>query len=580
MGDKDPSLTIKDMSGGLVTNIGAQSIGPNQTPDSLNVFAYLGEMLFRGGFNQFSTLPGKCDGAIPYYDPGNTFHMLAWVNGDIYDFASGAPVLVAAAVYVSGQQIAKCQLNGIIYWATLTVPLRQYDGTTEMAVPNSGGVGVIPPPACNFLIPYAGSLVAVYPVPGGVPAPSAFMWCVPNDPTTWFGTSIQTVGSNDGSVCTFALLMGIVPGAVSNPGIPSTRQLLVGKTTKNIFLYQGALGTLTENAVPCPVGAIDPNSAVYIPSDQGLGTVMFVGSDGNMWRTNGSTAEIASNNIQNLVYTLVKNALLADAFQKFNAIYNDRYQYYLVDFGNNTQLAFKWDTGAWWLFQGWPSGCYVPATARNGLPTIYVCAGQNDTSGVYEIGLTQTNDNGSDINAYYTTPWLHGGKPEKMKMFNDLVLSTYNVGVQYTVTAFTMPRADGTVEQSQPNVLNDPAFGAQAVVASGAIWDVSLWDQSQWGGGFPSLSQPYAMTEIRGVLNTLTTAATKWAPAGVPTKLRSGAIQLKVQWSAGIPDFRIIALNVGFKFRTGNFVGALPFSTQGQQTTQQDNKFTNVGGQS
>lgn len=556
-------LNVNDISGGLATSIGSLSLTSNQTPDALNIFAYQGQTYFRGGYQVFSTLPGTTDGNFTYTDVSGTQHLMAWVNGSLYDFRSGAPVLIASSVYSPGQQIGHCVLNGVLYWSTLTVPLRKYDGTTESAVPNSGGPGIVAPPAANFLVTYAGSIVAVYPVPSGVPEPSSFMWSNVNDPTTWPGISIQTVGSNDGSVCTFALLMGIIPGSASpNPGVPATRQLLVGKNKNNLFLYQGALGTLTENAVPCPVGSADANSPVYIPTQEGLGAVVFLGSDGQIYMTNGNNAAVISNNIKNLVYQLYENALQKNSQQRFNAVYNPRFQYYLIDFGNNTQLAYKWDTQAWWLFQGWPSGPFITAMGTSSLPQIYVCAQSVGTSGAYAIGLDQTDDAGSAITAYYTTPYLHGGRPQMEKIFKRFCLFAYSVGIQYRVTAITMPRLDDTVQESQQLIFSDPKFGS-AASTTGGVWNVSQWNSFVWGGGFNTLAQPYPLAAMSGYLNVLNTA-TIYIPGGIPTPLRSSAIQIKIAWNGGIPDFRVAGFSVSMLARGQGFVGQKQYTTEGQ----------------
>lgn len=576
--DELKQLNINDMSGGLVTAYGPLSLGPNQTPDSLNIFAYLGKLLFRGGFASFSTLPANADGNFTYVDTSGTQHLMAWSNGNLYDYRTGAPVLIAAAVYTAGQQIAHATLNGIMYWATLTVPLRQYDGTTEMAVPNSGGAGVVAPPACNWLLTYAGSLVAVYPVPSGVPEPSSFMWSDVNDPTTWFGTAIQTVGSNDGSICNFGLLMGIIPGAATTTGVPSTRQLMIGKSSGNIFLYQGALGTLQENAVPSPVGAQDGNSAVYIPNTDGTGSVMFLGNDGQFYLTNGSNCLPASLNIQNQVNKMMSDALVLNPNQRFYATYNAQFQYYMCDFGNNQQLVYKWDTKAWWLFSGWPSGPYTIARAPNGLPTIFVAGSL--TPGVFQLSLSQTNDNGAPIVAYYTTPYLHGGKPEREKIFYTTTVFCNSVGIAYQVTATTAVRMDGTTQTTRPLNFHDPAFGAAAAPSGvGAVWDVSKWDQSQWGGGVPSQINAYPFAPMRGRLVVLSVGS-DWVPPGIAFVCRSSAILLKIAWLAGIPDFQITGLNVSFAFRSTGFVGNLPSSTEGQQPPDAQgfpNRFTNTG---
>ena len=581
-------LLIQDMSGGLVTTTGAFALASNQTPDSLNVFGYQGQLYFRGGYSKFSTVAAAADAAVTYIDASGDTHMVIWANGNMYDVASGSPSTIATGVYTPGQNIAKAQLGSVLYWATITVPLRQYNGTTEQAVSNSGGTGVVAPPACNFLLSYAGSLVALYPFPSGVPQKSSFMWCNVNDPTTWLGVNIQTVGTNDGGVVTFGLEMGIVPGGVINTGIPSTRQLIIGKSyaaaskfvqqTQTLYMYQGALGSLTENAIPCATGAADVASAVYIPTGQGLGICCFLGSDGQVWQTNGSTAQpISIPNISTLVYALYKNALAANSAQRFNAVYNDHYQYYLLDFGSGQQLAYKWDTGAWWLFSGWPSGPYLIANASNGLSAIFVAANQSGVvNGVYQIAIDQTNDNGSNINAYWTTPYLHGGQPHREKIFENVTIYTQNVGVQYTVSGQSIPRADGSVLTTQPLVFNDPATNSTPAVGTG-IWDVSEWDSGAvWGGGYSSLVMPYPIVANRGRLNILSTLS-KWMPAGQPGPFRTGAALLKVAWSGGVSDFKLTAFGVGLLYRSTGFVGNQPNSTEGNYNPSAPNKFTNTG---
>jgi hypothetical protein len=561
-------LPIRDMSGGLCTAKGPLTLSANQTPDSLNIFAYNGQLLFRGGYNLFSTLPAAADGAFTFMDSGLTQHIMVWSGGSLYDCASGAPVLIRSGIYTAGQQIARCTLNGSLYWATLTVPLREYDGTTEQAVPNSGGTGVVPPPACNFLVPYAGSLVAIFPVPSGVPEPSSFMWSNVNDPTTWVGANIQTVGSNDGSICTFALLMGVVPGGTATTGIPATRQLLVGKNKENLFLYQGALGTLTENAVPCPVGALSAESAVYIPTKEGIGAVMFLGSDYQFYLTNGSSATVVSENIQNYLYAQVANAIALNPSQPFYAIYNPEFQYYLCDFGNGTQLAYKWDATAWWPFSGWPSGPQVSAVNAGNTPTLYVASSQGTHMGMFNIGLIQTNDNGADIQAYYTTPWLHGGQPEREKVYDRLTLFTFNVGVQYKVTGRATPRANNLSLQMAPLIFNDPAIGAVVPVGSGGVWDQSEWDNAVWGGGLPSEVQPYDLVPMTNHLFSMSTP-TIWIPQSLPTAFRGPAVEIKIAWNGGVPDFRLTGIALGMLFRSTVPVGALPYQSEGAvQPTQ------------
>jgi hypothetical protein len=573
--DSRKGILLNDFTGGIVTDIGGLSLAANQSPDALNVFAWEGNLHFRGGYSQWSTLPAAADGAFTYYDINYTAHLVEWANGNMYDVTSGIPVLIASGVYTPGQTIAHAQLNGILYWSTLTVPLRQWNGTTEKAVSNSGGTGVIPPPACMFLVAFNGALVAVnYVATTGINAGS-FIWSNVNDPTTWVGANTQTVGSNNGGQCVFAIVMG-----VAQVGVAPVKQFMVGKTDQ-LFLYSGALsvGSLIEQAVSSPVGILDGHSAVYIPTQQGLGAVMFLGKDGLFYLCNGIECPVASANIKLLTTQLVSAALEANPQQQFNAVYNQRFQYYLCDFGNNVQLAYKWDTGAWWYFSGWPSGVYATLPAGSGLPSVFVGANSGGVTGVYELAQDQTNDNGSPIQAYWTSAYIHGGKPERLKLFQELTMFSYNVGVQYAVTATGLPQSNGIVPQTKTLLFNDPAVGA--IVPSStesALWDQALWDQATWGGGNATVTQPFQIGGMKGPL-IVPSGVTKWAPAGYPLPLRTGGAQFKIAWNAGISDFRVTSLKVAFLFQNEN-VGILPFSSQGQVMNTAPNpgdRFTNTG---
>jgi hypothetical protein len=735
-------LALSDMSGGLVTDVGPLAMSATQTPDSLNVFAWNGQLRFRGGYTLWCTLPGSADGDFAFLDAAGIQHMMVWCIGNLYDVVTGSAVLVSSAVYVAGQTIAHCQLNSKMYWATPTVPLRQYDGITEEAVPYSNfqqviitdpttaqqaafeitpattsltispatavatvattftltGVGtnwtsgtpgtpaftisggsissqtitsatsatinttmpmgaqiiqvtdpstnaqanisvttniaitlgvsptnvvqsqsaiiitltgagttwvtteptftasigtisdqiivtntqailtyvcpptsalLVQPPACRFLIPFNGSLVAVDPAPNGVPQNGAFMWSDVNDPTTWFGNSIQEVGSNDGAQCTFALLMGI-----SQVGVEPAKSFMVGKTKTNIFIYQGALGQLTEQAISCPVGALTAPSAVYIPTQEGLGAVQFLGSDAQVWLSNGVEAYISSKNIKTLVYQLVQNALQINKAQQFNSTYNDEFQYSIIDFGNSTQLVYKWDTGAWWYFAGWPSGPYMTAPGSAGLPTVFVASNTVGTTGVYELGLEGNNDNGSAISAYYMTPYIHGGKPERQKEFDVFTLFAFNVGVQYTVTPYAMPRGDNQTIQGQAMILNDGAYNPTTPYGA-FVWGTGVWGSAIWGGGYSSIAQPYETVPMRSRISYLSTG-TKWVPPGIPFPMRSGACQFKIAYSGGANDFRVVRANIGYSERATTFVGNLPYGSQGNFVQSVPDKYTNI----
>ncbi len=123
--------------------------------------------------------------------------------------------------------------------------------------------------------------------------------------------------------------------------------------------------------------------------------------------------------------------------------------------------------------------------------------------------------------------------------------------------------------------MNDPAYGAVAATGSGATWDQSQWDNSVWGGGSPTTAQPYPMVAMSGRFTVVSTGS-KWIPAGDTSPFRAGAAQIKIAWSGGIPDFRLVGLNVSMMFRSRGQVGNLPYTTEGNYTGGND-KYTNVG---
>lgn len=576
--DSRTGLLLKDFSGGLITDVGGLSLQANQTPDSQNVFAWEGNLLFAGGYGEFCPLDGPADGAYVYYDLSRVRHMVVWRNGNIYDTVSGAEVVIASAVYTPGERIARAQLNGILYWSTLTAPLRQWNGVTEMLVPNSGTTGTVAPPACSFLIAFNGALVAVSVVVAGVPNLGAFMWCQVNDPTTWLGVNTQVVGSNDGSIAQFAVSLG-----VAQVGVTPTKQFLVGKSSGNMFLYTGALGSLVEQQVSCPTGCLSGDSAVYIPTTDGFGAVMFLGSDGQFYLCNGVQAPVASKGIKTLVVALVNAALATNPSHRFSAVYNSRWQYYLIDMGNNYQLAYKWDAnpdgGAWWLFKGWPPGYYMSAPGTTGVFSVYVASSDPDNLGVFELALDNEDFNGtplSDVGVYWTSAYIHGGKPERLKLFQDLTLFFYNSGVRYKCTVYGMPNSNAVTPTSRPLSFNTPAVGA-ITQSGGPVWNQAYWNQAYWGGpGFVSFSQPLQIAGAHGPI-VVPSAVSKWAPAGTPTPLRSGACQVKIEWERGANDYRVTGVKLAFVWQNEN-VGALPFSGQGQVTPpEQRNPFTNTG---
>lgn len=568
-------LQNMDLSGGLVTNIGAFALSANQTPDALNCYWTSGDLegqgylKSRGGYSLVSTLANTSDRLFRFFDVNNIPHLMLWSGGNLYDCRTGTPSLITSSVYTAGSLIGVTVLNNKLYWCTPGVPLRYYDGTTEAAVPNSGGTGVVPPPSASYLTVYNGQIVACQPVVSAVTYQGSIMWSDVNDPTTWFGANILQLGSNDGGAIQWALPLGI-PALIIGKS--------QGSSNLNLFLLTGALSVsgLNQSPISCPVAALDPYSACVIPSKQGLSTIMFLASDYHFWQTNGVECWMASRNILPTTQAYIQGSLLANANQRFFSYYYTNQQYYICSVGQQTHFIFRPENLAWWLFQGWPSGDFASftLTKSSGLPALFTAANSPGTSGLYEIAISQATDIGSNPTIYYCTPYLHGGKIEREKQFQWFALATYNVGTTYNIDGYSIPRADGFVYNMDTLNFADPAESATTISGVG-IWNVSLWNQFVWGGGNSTIAQPYQPCMNHAPIR-YTTAGTIWVPAGEKAPLKSGAVQFKISWAGGVPDFQVLGYNVRYLERSFQFVGNALYQPVGGVISETD-PYTTTG---
>lgn len=557
-------LQILQLDGGLNTQTGAFSIGPNQTPDALNVFSYGGNLQGRGGYNLFSSLTSQADAMFTFFDASNNRHVMLWMAGSLYDCTNGIQTLVASTVYTTGQQIAFCELNNVMYWATATVPLRQYDGSVEKAVPNSGGVGTVAPPAGFYMMVYAGSIVMFRPVVAGTTFLSSFMWSNVNDPTTWIGANIQGVGNNDGGAIMWGISLG-VPSFIVGKSVGAQSEDTV---STSLWVYSGALapGSLIQTGVSCDIGAFDPNSAVLVPDKEGVSNVLFIASDGHWWKCNGVQAWLACPNILGLAESYIRNAFALNSNTKYFATYYNRWQYYICNVGQNTQLVYVPSKDAWWLFSGWPNGPFTTfISSTTGLPGLFTAANNSGQTGMFQVALDQTNDNGSNPVMYYRSPNLHGGKPQREKEYQWYSLYTYNVGAQYAITGQGLPWNDNTVDSIDSITFQDAAATGPNPTAGG-IWDVSLWDEALWGGGYSQIAQPFQPMVNHAPIR-ITAPVSEWIPPGEKEPLKSGAAQFTITWVGGVPDFQVIGYALHYEERGLGFVGMGTFEDPGDIDT-------------
>lgn len=556
-------LLINDFAGGLNVNKGALDLNANESPDMLNVIPFNGRLQYRGGWTQYSTIPFPADDAYSFYDSGGALHYAIWANGNLYDVVSGAPILVAAAVYthVAGNRIGHTQLNGILYWSTQTVPLQFWD-------PQLGTFGAVAqtgtsmPPSGTYLTVYTGSIVSFavnFTTSPSTYQPNVFAWSATNQPGNWTAANSQVVGPTNGGHIEFGTQFGI-----SEIGVDPFRTLIVGRADNGIYAYQGALGQLTESVINCPVGCLDEGSVQYLPSAQSFGTLVFLGTDGQVWATNGITAAPVSTPILPILAPAVQSALLNNNAQRFWSNFNQKWQYYYVDIAG-IQFVYKWDINAWTKFSGWPSGpafsVNTGGTVNFGVSNLYVASSIAGNLVVAQVGVYNVGDNGSNPNIYWSSPWLHMGDPMRFKEFNWAAPYWYSTGTNYTLSATSMMRADGTSLTSGLLTFNAPTSAGSgnyfilnvSTLNSSAVLAPSTVFSTGTGVPIQNFGRLYATAKGVGALAGYSGAQ----------QMQGGAIQITVAFSGGAIDYELIGLEVRYAERGYLRDGGMNYNPQG-----------------
>ena len=583
--DSYKKLLINDFAGGLNVYKGAFSLAANESPDMLNVVPFTGKIQYRGGEDPYSSLPHGCDQFYAFYDSNGTRRFAVFAGGNLYSGTVTNPTLVASSVYTpaSGttpsQRIGVVDVNGVLYWSAASIPqlpsspapvaLQFWNPATAThgAVTASGTSAC---PASPVLMLYAGSIVACG-VKFGASAfqPNVFSWSAVNDPTNWTAANSQEVGSNTGpgSAIEFALQFGI-----AEVGVSPFRTIMIGRSDIGIYAYSGALGSLTESVVNCPVGCKDGASAVYMPGAGSFGEVIFLGTDSQFWATNGVTAVPVSLPILPILGPAVQTAAIGNPNVRFWAGYNEQLQYYFCDVAG-VQYVYKWDLKCWSKFQGWITGPIVNSTDATGVPAMFIASASVSSPYIMQVGIPQADDNGTIPNIYYTTAYLHAGDPDKTKTFQWVAPFVYNTGTGYSVGGTSMPRPDGTfltakslifpgiasVTNTNYFILNQSTLNGPDVLGGGSNPVV--------GAGTPIINHGRLACpmKLQGVLAGLTASE----------DLYGGAAQFTVAYNSGTVDFELIALEVRYLDRgyrrdggsTFNVEGGVPFSFNANTST-------------
>ena len=426
---------------GLNTYIGAMSLPVNFSPDMLNLISFPGRLKYRGGMLPYAALLEAADQAFFFYDDDGDKHFAVFANGNLYDVESGTAVLIDSAIYTPGVRIGVVALNGTMYFSTWDLPLWEWDPATSTIA----AVVQVGPNDMNgspYLLLYTNAIVALgVQYDASDQQPTVMGWSNINDPTTWNAANSQAVGPLlAGAYLSFGVVLGI-----ADTGVPPTRTFVVGRSDKGLVSYTGALGSLQENAINFPVGCNAGESAVFCPGADGFGVILLLGNDGQFWKTNGINAVVASLDIQNLVQT---QFTYAPPGTRFYAGYNPFFSYYFCNV-NGYQFAYKWDTERWHVFRGWPNGIVINAPDLDSIPSLFIASSSPGQTGYFQIGIPNTDDDGTMPEIYYKTAWLNAGDPELLKIWRWIAIEAADSGTVYAVSARGNARAnDGSYMQS------------------------------------------------------------------------------------------------------------------------------------
>lgn len=535
--DSYKAIPITSFDGGMVTTASPLILGSNQSPAMLNVIHLPGRLMYRGGYLNFCPTPGSADGSYSFYDQNGTKHWMVWANGNVYDCVSGVATVVEAAVYTAGQRIGVCDLQGILYWSTgqpNPVPIRFWNPklNTKGALPASGS-GDINPPASDFLMIYTNAIVALAPTWAGSYQPNVMCWSDINAPATWRALNSQAVGPLNNGRVEFARPFGI-----AEVGVPPFGNIIVGRNDFGIFAYKGALGSLQEALLNCPVGIKDRDSAQYLPTAGSFGTIVWLGNDGQVWASNGITCQVISGDILPTLQAAYGTAIANNNAARFYSGYNQQWQYYYLDVGG-TQFVYRWPTNSWTMFQGWPSGPSFSTFDGTGAPAYYVASAAPSGNNLSQIGVIGSADNGVMPAVYYTSPVLHGGNFNLFKDFHWGAIAVLDNGVQYQLSASSIKRTDGSQMVASNIPLTAPANpgGNPFIVGSSLLGgsDVLSGPGQVLSSGTPVVMQGRFAVPI---------AADEWYPNGHMETLKGNGCQLTISRVGGANRFDLLGAEV------------------------------------
>jgi hypothetical protein len=354
---------------------------------------------------------------------------------------------------------------------------------------------------------------------------------------------------------------------LGDTGISPEHKLLILRSDTGVYAYSGVIGSLQETLLNAQAGIKDSQSAQLIPITDEFVALIWLGDDGQFWKTDGTNAYPIS--VDQILPTLViayRSAIASNANPRFPSGYNKDYQYYFCTVGA-VQFCWRWVTKAWFLCQGWPIGPTFKSVDQNRLPAYFVASsaainlnpfvvnqsflggidvlanssGPQQAYGIAQIAQIGLNDNGVMPAVFWTSPELHGGAWSHWKECHEIEISTLDTGVLYNVTCSASPQQNGAIQTAKTLQLQAPNNSGFPFILNQSVL-----------GGINVLADPIiqALQAARPVSLQGKTAVTippsQWWPQGDSMALQGNSVQVTVSYGGGTNAFDLLAMELFF----------------------------------
>lgn len=544
------TVALTDFSGMLKSELDLLDLDLQSWNDCSNVLLQQGKAVGRDGYIQRATLSAIADGMAFFYDSDGARRAAVWIGGNLYslNLSSWATTLIDSSSYATGTRVVSTVLNRVLYYSDGTTIRNSgaddsgvsywnpATGASGMVI-SSGSGATIETPAAKAMCAYNGQLVlGNLKYVGGTLAPDTLIWSNVLDVTTIVGTNIFAVGNGQGGA-----INSITPFRVGAEGISPFKALFVGKE-RSCYQLSGALtpSTLAETLITAEVGVLDGFTVQAVPVVDGNRSlqILWLGSDRQVWSTDGVGAAPLTLTIKTELYNWISDRIAADADQEFNSYLDLANGLYVLDVGGNRQYCYDYRVKGWTKFNGLPNGCFV--AAKDSASRDIVLVVDHASARLCQVN-TGTDDNGSAINPWIKSAAIHGGDPTEDKTWHWVYAfwSTDDSALKVTATS-RLGQGDFAEVTLQP-----------ASVAAGTF---SKFDQAIFD------TDVFAEGEITGYVPMQAKGRLVQIPTNAPRRLLKGStVQVKIE-QPSTSNGRFELLAIFLKYLPGGSVRHAPLS--------------------